>query len=393
MREFPDYHIEIECSQLTKTGESACGDYFEVKRIVNEKRCLAVLSDGLGSGIKANILASMTSTMALKFFSEEMDLSHAARIIMDTLPVCEERKISYSTFTAVDILFSGRTRIIEMDNPSFVHIRKGQVVKHEQKVIQSNNWPNRSMIYTEFDLVPEDRIIFFSDGVTQAGIGTQRWKFGWGGKNCAQFINNVIKVTPDISARKLASAVAKHAATLNPEGKCIDDISCAAVYFRKPRKMLLASGPPFHQDTDSSFARLVDGFRGRKAVCGGTTATILGRELNRRIKTDLKTISDRLPPLSEMDGVDLITEGILTLTEIAKYLENGMGNTDSEVVRKLTAMLMDSDIITFLVGTRVNEAHQDPNLPVDLEIRRNIIKRIMKALEEKYHKDVFHKYV
>lgn len=388
-----DYHIEVECFQLTKDGESVCGDYFEVRKIVNENRTLAVLSDGLGSGIKANLLSTITATMALKFFREDMNLSHASRIIMDTLPVCEERKISYATFTAVDIRHDGRVRIIEMDNPSFVHLRNGRVEKHESSVIESVNWPGRSMVYSEFQLAPEDRIVFVSDGVTQAGIGGQELPFGWGDDNLADFVSQAVERSPDVSAARLSSLVVKTALSKNAKSRCVDDTSCASIYFRRPRKTVMASGPPFHKESDAVMARLFDSFEGRKLICGGTTASILGRELKQDIEVDLSTVSQKLPPLSRMKGVEAITEGILTLTELCSYLESGLQLGVDQSVKTLGRVLMESDYILFLIGTRVNEAHQDPSLPVDLEIRRNVLKRIMKLLEEKFNKSVVYRYL
>lgn len=388
-----DYHIELECFQRTKDGESVCGDYFEVRKIVNENRTLAVLSDGLGSGIKASLLSTITATMALKFFSEDLDLSHASRIIMDTLPVCEERKISYATFTAVDIRHDGRVRIIEMDNPSFVHLRNGRVEKHSHSVIESVNWPGRAMICSEFQLAPEDRVVFVSDGVTQAGIGGERFPFGWGDDNLAEFVSEVVDRNPNISAARLSSMVVKTALSKNRKGKCIDDISCASVYFRRPRKTVVASGPPFHMESDAVMSRLFDSFEGRKVICGGTTATIIGRELGKEIEVDLTTTSTKLPPLSKMEGVEVITEGILTLTELCCYLESGMQTQVDQSIKALAKVLMESDFIWFLIGTRVNDAHQDPSLPVDLEIRRNVLKRIMKRLEEKFNKSVVYRYL
>lgn len=390
---YPDYHIEMACTQLVKTGESVCGDFFDLIKIENEKRTLGVLSDGLGSGIKANILSGLTTTMALRFFTEEMDLGRAAELIMDTLPICEERKISYATFTAVDIRFGGQTRIVEMENPHFVHIRQNQIMDHKAEVIHSNNWPDRAIHSYAFKLVPQDRLVFCSDGVTQAGIGSDAWPFGWGEAALSEFIQKSVAADPEISAKKLSSVIVRKAQSLNPQGRCIDDISCAVAYFRKPRKMLLVSGPPFHKESDEALANLVDGFRGKKVICGGTTANIISRIRGLEVKTDLTQSMGTLPPVSYMDGVDLITEGILTLTALANYLEADNPAVPPLAVRELAAMLMESDVITFLIGTRVNEAHQDPNLPVDLEIRRNILKRLMTCLKEKYHKEVFHKYV
>ena len=54
---------------------------------------------------------------------------------------------------------------------------------------------------------------------------------------------------------------------------------------------------------------------------------------------------------------------------------------------RLVELLLNSDIIHFLVGTRINEAHQDPNVPVELDLRRNIIRKIASLLETRYLKE------
>jgi hypothetical protein len=327
--------------------------------------------------------------MALKFVSRDMEILSSAEIIMDTLPVCEVRKISYATFTVVDVLASGRTRIIEMDNPPYIHLRNGKDLQWGRKTLASANWPDRKLNISEFKAVPGDRIIFFTDGVTQAGLGHSVSKFGWRREGCLEFIQGLVEREPDISARELSKAVVAQACTKNPGFSCIDDITCAVIYFRKPRRLRLLTGPPFKQERDREYAETVTRFNGRRIICGGTTATIISRELKREIITDMKLRGGGLPPTSEMKGVDLVTEGILTLTETARYLEGqGRFKEPPFAVKKIVEMFMESDIIEFIVGTRVNEAHQDPSLPVDLEIRRNIVKRIKASLENNYRKKV-----
>ena len=170
--------VELEASQWTKTGQAACGDDFRCVRIPNEKRTIAVLSDGLGSGIKANLMASMTATMALEFVRSNMDILQSAETIMDSLPVCEIRKISYATFTVFDMQLGGKTRVIEMDNPPFIHLRNLiDLPKNNVKELVSERWPDRKMKITEVTMAPGDRLIAFSDGVTQAGLGCPGWKF------------------------------------------------------------------------------------------------------------------------------------------------------------------------------------------------------------------------
>ena len=149
--------VELEASQWIKTGQAACGDDFRCVRIPNEKRTIAVLSDGLGSGIKANLMASMTSTMALEFVRSNMDILQSAEIIMDSLPVCEIRKISYATFTVFDMQLGGKTRVVEMDNPPFIHLRNLiDLPKNNVKELVSERWPDRKMKITEVSMAKPD---------------------------------------------------------------------------------------------------------------------------------------------------------------------------------------------------------------------------------------------
>ncbi|MCP3965072.1 MAG: SpoIIE family protein phosphatase [Lentisphaerae bacterium] len=385
--------IEIECCQRIKTGESVCGDDFRSIRLDDESRCISVLSDGLGSGIKDSLMASMTTSMVLRFVSRDMEIIPSAEIIMDTLPVCEVRKISYATFTVADILANDRVRIIEMDNPPYIHLRDGEDVQWEKQTVFSAAWPDRKLNLSKFKAVPGDRIIFFSDGVTQAGLGHSIAKFGWKRQGCLEFVQNIIKREPNISARDLSHSIVAQACTKNPGFSCIDDISCTVIYFRKPRHIRLLTGPPFRNDKDRDFAKTVLDFNGRSVICGGTTAGIVGRELNREVRTDLRLRGGGLPPISTMKGIDLVTEGILTLTETDRQLElDNRQQSAPLAAAKLIELLQESDVIEFIAGTRVNEAHQDPSLPVDLEIRRNIIKRLKTVLENKYMKKVTIKY-
>lgn len=165
-----DVFVEMECSQLFHDGEDVCGDDFLFERLEAENRHLAVLSDGLGSGIKANLLASMTTTMAMKFIRSDMDVLQSAEIIMDTLPVCEIRKISYATFTVFDLQIGGKSRIIEMDNPPFIHLRNNKDLQVKRQSMVSERWPDRRVQLAELYAITGDRLIAFSDGVTQAGL-------------------------------------------------------------------------------------------------------------------------------------------------------------------------------------------------------------------------------
>ena len=163
--------VEMECCQLCHEGEEVCGDDFLFERRNDENRHIAVLSDGLGSGIKANLLACMTTTMAMEFIRSDMDVLQSAEIIMDTLPVCEVRRISYATFTIFDLQIGGKSRVIEMDNPPFIHLRNNKDLQVSRQSMVSERWPDRRVKLAEFYAISGDRLIVFSDGVTQAGLG------------------------------------------------------------------------------------------------------------------------------------------------------------------------------------------------------------------------------
>lgn len=385
--------VEVHCTQRHKATEHICGDVFMTSKIGAENRIIAVLSDGLGSGVKANILSSVTATMALKFAAANRDILRASETIMDTLPVCQQRKISYATFSIVDCTLHDTTHVVEQGNPPYLLIRNGEVVDVKRRTLTTDRWRDRQLHVSEIQTQPEDRLIVFSDGVSQAGLGGGKWRLGWRVEGCAEFVKREVAANPTISARELAQKIVHEAEMKEPSQKAEDDISCAVFYFRQPRRCMVLSGPPFKQNRDSEIAFRLHDYKGQKVICGGTTANIVARELEREVYTTLPPRGATLPPISKVDGLDLVTEGILTLTRTAQYLEEKEGEFPLDPAGKLAEILVNSDQIEFLVGTRINEAHQDPSLPVDLEIRRNIIKRIAAALETKYLKETGTQYI
>lgn len=387
--------IEVESCQRAKHGQLISGDVFLSQKVKHEGRVVSVLSDGLGSGVKASVLASMTATMALKFAASAMDIRRSAEIIMDTLPICSVRKISYSTFTVVDMANTGETRIIEHGNPSFLLIRPSGEIHVEKTEVRPERWQDRVISYSNFVVQRGDRIIFFSDGITQAGMGEYRTPLGWGLQAVDKFVREKIDRYPEISARELSRLLVAKAEEVDGLS-AKDDITCGVVYFRSPRQLLVITGAPFNRAHDFNLARMAQRTAGRKVICGGTTANIIARLLNRKIEIDMRQqLHPRIPPSARMEGFDLVTEGTLTLGEVLRLLEEGFAPEEmqSNPAVRLAAMLLDSDIVKFAVGTRINEAHQDPNIPVELDLRRNIVKRISQLLESKHMKRVLIEYV
>jgi hypothetical protein len=391
-----DFYIEINSQQRNCDNERICGDVFIYRYIKEEDRVIAVLSDGMGHGVKANILATLTSTMALNFTREHKDIDKIAEIIMNTLPVCSERKISYSTFTIIDIESDGKTTILEFDNPSAIVLRGSGIFEPDWNIVKLEKGKHSGKTLKKCTFYPfkEDRIIICSDGVSQSGMGSADYPFGWERDNVASYASSLVAGENSVSANTLAGKIVT-IAHKNDGYRAKDDISCAVIYFRDPRKLLLCTGPPYEKEKDAELASRVREFNGKVILCGGTTADIVARELNRAVVDELIFEDPDLPPESFIQGIDLVTEGILTLQKVNEILKSynnsvrlGKGPAD-----KIVRLFMESDEIQFIIGTRINIAHQDPNLPVELEIRRTVVKRIARLLEEKWLKKVTLEYI
>ncbi|MCY1151418.1 MAG: SpoIIE family protein phosphatase [Sphaerochaetaceae bacterium] len=396
-----DIFIDIDYSQIYKFGQKIGGDVFLQKRNPERNQIVAVLSDGLGSGVKANVLASLTANMAKKLSFSPMDLKHSANIIMDTLPVCKERKISYSTFSIADIRYNAlnsniRVNFLEYDNPHALFFRDSTNIDWEGDVTildREKAFKKEEIVHNVFNLRVGDRIIIISDGVTQAGLGASR-SLGWRLNGVKQYISDILKDSPSISSRALTKQIVNKALSLDGLASK-DDITCCCIYIRKPRRTLIVTGPPFLKESDDLLCQKIKDFKGKKIISGGTTALIVSKHLNKKIKVDLSTWSKDVPPSSTMDGMDLVTEGMLTLSKVVYTLEKKIPLVElaNDAVKKYIELILDSDQVHFLVGTKINEAHQDPSIPVEIGIRRTLIERLRKTLEENYLKETSIEYI
>lgn len=380
--------IDIDFCQQPKHGQRVSGDVFLSRKIKEEGRTVSVLSDGLGSGVKASVLANLTATMALRYTSAFVDLRKSAQTIMDTLPICEQRRISYSTFTILDLDEEGHARAIEHGNPPLLVLRGIRPLPLPGADITLERWKERVIRYCEFHLQLGDRIVFYTDGVNQSGMGRRGLPLGWGNEKVVEFLGDQIDREPEISAQLLSRRLLDRALE-NDARLAKDDISCCVVHCRRPQRLLVITGPPFHRERDPELAGILAAFPGRKAICGGTTATILSRQLGRPVTMSLGDFDPHTPPGSQMEGVDLVTEGTLTLARTAELLEAGnLGESGrTNPASDLAALMLEHDIVEFVVGTRINEAHQDPNVPIELDLRRNIVRRIIATLEARYVKE------
>jgi hypothetical protein len=382
------FFIEVACQQKSHHEARVCGDVFLTKRIREEGRIIAVLSDGMGHGIRATLPATLTATLAVNLLTAGKDIPKLAALIMDTLPVDSIRQMSYATFTILDISDDGEVMILEYDNPQTLIFRG--TIPFEPAwncVVLEGKHSGKEILTTRFTARKEDRIVFCSDGVVQSGLGGENLPSGWGAADYRQFLRESIREDHEISAAELSQKVINRA-NLNDGFHPNDDISCGVIYFREPRRLMICTGPPVNEADDAMFAGILKEFPGKKIISGASTADLIAREWQETI-TDSQVITDPgLPPVSRMEGVDLITEGILTLSKTSELLkqytsDTRLGKGPADGIIKL---ILESDSIDFLVGTRINEAHQDPTLPMELELRRTVVHRIARTLEEKFLK-------
>src|SRR5512145_780201 len=392
-----DFFVEVDYQQKSYEGQRICGDIFLSSKVKEENRIVVVLSDGMGHGVKASILATLTATMAVNFTKEHKEPEKTAEIIMKTLPECSERRMNYSTFTIIDIEQSKKVTILEYDNPECMVIRDRKIFKPaDSKTITLNGDANctKKIRVCTFTPLKGDRILFCTDGITQSGLGTPRFPFGWGMDNVARFAIDMIKQYPQISARNLSGKIL-NMAYRNDGFQSKDDSTCGIIYFREPRELLICTGPPYNKEDDVKLAEEVNNFNGKKIVMGATTGDIISRELNLKIEDVFKFEDPELPPINVMEGIDLFTEGILTLNKVEKILKayNPNYKLAHGPADEIIKLILESDAIKIIIGTRINIAHQDPHLPVELEIRRTVVNRIAQLLEEKLLKKVVVNYI
>ncbi len=393
----PNYHVEIDVQQKRPKGEIACGDVFQSNIIREEGRTILVLSDGIGHGIKASVLATLTVTMALNYTRFHTKPEVAAKIIMDALPKSSDGKENYATFTIIELETDGYVRIINYDNPPVLIIRNGKIFQPKEYELKIRGEENLGKLLRcrEFTALKEDRIIFMSDGVPQSGLGNKRFPLGWGIEKIEEFALGQADRMPQISATKLARKIINQA-VMNDNFSVKDDTTCGVIYFREPRKFMLITGPPFYKIKDYDFVGRIQDFKGKKIICGGTTAEIIARELDLEVNImhSAKNL-DSLPPVAKMEGFEMVTEGILTLGRVEEILENYNSDTrlDDGPPDQVVKLLLQHDSIDIIVGTRINWAHQDPEQPLELELRKFVVRRIVKILVNKFFKKVEVEYV
>ncbi len=372
--------FDIYDLSLNKKGEELCGD--KVKFLKTEDKTTIVLSDGLGSGVKANILATLTTEILITMLNADVPLEDVIETVIGTLPICQVRKIAYATFTIIQIdNKTNKFKVINFDNPPVFYLKKGRVINIKKK---SEKILGKEIIISEGYLEKGDFLGAASDGVLYAGLGALL-NFGWGWDNVSKYIEGVL-IRDANTARTIVQNVIRETHSLY-QGQIGDDATFVGVYVRRRNPLMIFTGPPLDPSKDYEYVERLVRFNGRKVVCGGTTGNIVASYLGEEIDMDISTIRPDLPPIGKLSEIDLVTEGILTISKSLEVLRNSNCDIDRLPIDKNGAVLLANEIlmadsIFFLVGQQINEFYQNPLLPKNISIRRSLVEELIKFLRE-----------
>ncbi|MGK7921864.1 MAG: SpoIIE family protein phosphatase, partial [Trichodesmium sp.] len=307
--------LDIYNLSLNKKGEELCGDQVKFRKAENKN--IVVLSDGLGSGVKANILATLTTEILINMLNtEDISLEEVIETVIGTLPICQVRKIAYATFTVIQINpKNNKFLVINFDNPPVFYLKKGKLIKLEAR---TEKILDKKITFSEGKLDKGDFLGAISDGVLYAGLGVSL-NFGWGWDNIAKHIEGLF-INHTHTARNIVQNVIKKTHNLYG-GKIGDDASFVGIYVRKRNPVMIFTGPPLDENRDFEYVEKLLDFRGRRVVCGGTTGNIVASFLGETIEMDITTMTKEMPPIGKLSGIDLVTEGILTISKCTEILQ------------------------------------------------------------------------
>ncbi|MEC9484886.1 MAG: SpoIIE family protein phosphatase [Candidatus Izemoplasma sp.] len=376
-----NHFIDISVDAVNKYKEELCGDHVEISH--NDYSHIVVLSDGLGSGVKANILSTLTSTIASTMLKLGSNIFDVLETLETTLPVCQVRKLAYSTFTIVQIFHDGNVYIIEFDNPKIVYIRDHQRLALDEKKV---TFKDKTITEYHTTFQKGDLICLFSDGVIHTGIG-KHIDLGWHHKEVVKVLLTESK--KQHTAKGITQNIIDICQTFN-DYKAGDDTTVVVIKIRDVEPVTLFTGPPDNPDYDKKIINDLVKAPGKKIICGGTAAQIYAKLRNKTIDTNIKDTDSDIPPYAKIDGIDLVTEGIITLYKTIELIEayqthnfNPSYLMQNNGASKLANILINHCThLTVLIGNNANPAHQNPYFPSELSHKWKAINKL--SLIKKY---------
>ncbi len=374
---------EIGYKSINHYGEQLCGDHVDIVE-PDQNSTVIVLSDGLGSGVKASILSTLTSKIISTMLAEGLSIEECVETIAATLPVCSVRGVAYSTFTIMHLKNNQTIEIIQYDNPQVILIRNEQNYQYSTTEL---NIGGKKILRSVIKLQEGDVFIAMSDGCPHAGIGTA-YNFGWKREDIISFMEMLVPA--GYTAKNLSTMLVDECNKLygNEPG---DDATACVVKIRKREPMNLLFGPPSNRDDSDRMMSLFFSKEGKHIICGGTTSSIAAKYLGKPLKASLTFEQSDVPPIAEIEGVDLVTEGVITVNRVLEYAKDYLGenklyekwsfNRDgASLISRL--LFEEATDINFYVGRAVNPAHQNPDLPINFNIKMNLVEDLSKCLKK-----------
>jgi len=363
-----DYFIDIAVDSLNKHNEELCGDHVEIAQ--NDYSKIIVLSDGLGSGVKANILSTLTSNIAITMLRLGSNIIEVLETLEKTLPECKVRGLAYSTFTIIQLFDDGKVYIVEFDNPQVVYIRNGELLD-----LDTRNIKFKDKKITEYTTTFQkgDVISAFSDGVVHTGIGKYIY-LGWQWEEAVRVLKN--KSLKEKNAKAISKEIIDICNVFSGYEPG-DDTTCVVIKIRDRENVALFSGPPKEKETDQKIVKNLLRTIGKKVVCGGTAANICARYMNEEIQTNFESLSPNIPPYAIINGLDLVTEGVLTINRTIEIInEYKREDFNLNILKenngssKLADLLINECThLSLHIGNAINPAHQNPFFPDELNIK------------------------
>lgn len=378
-----DLCADIGYKSINHVGEQLCGDHVEVIER-DDNSTVIVLADGLGSGVKASILSTLTSKILSTMVSEGISVEECVETIAATLPVCSVRGVAYSTFTIIHLIDNQLAELIQYDNPHIIMIRDEHVYEYPKNEIMIGG---KKIYKSLINLQENDIFIAMSDGCPHAGIG-MAYNFGWKREDIAAFMETFASV--GYTAKNLSTILVDECNRLYGE-KPGDDATACVVRIRKRVPMNMLFGPPSNRDDADRMMSLFFSKEGKHIICGGTTSSIAAKYLRKPLRPSLTFEAADVPPIAELEGVDLVTEGVITVNKVVEYAKDYLGENlhyDHWSVKRDGASLIcrllfeEATDINFYVGRAVNPAHQNPDLPINFNIKMNLVEELSKSLKQ-----------
>ncbi|MBQ8209342.1 MAG: SpoIIE family protein phosphatase [Clostridia bacterium] len=378
-----DLCADIGYKSINHHGEELCGDHVDIVEPSDDSTVI-VLSDGLGSGVKASILSTLTSKIISTMLAEGLSLEECVETIAATLPVCSVRGVAYSTFTIIHLKNNQTAELIQYDNPHAIIIRDEKNWDYPKTEM---NIGGKKIFKSIIKLQENDIFIAMSDGCPHAGIGTA-YNFGWRREDIISFMETLSHV--GYTAKTLSTMLVDECDKLYGH-KPGDDATACVVWVRKREPMNMLFGPPSNRDDADRMMSLFFSKEGKHIICGGTTSSIAAKFLRKPLKPTLNFEQSDVPPIAELEGVDLVTEGVITVNKVLEYAKDYLGENkhyEHWSFKKDGASLIcrllfeEATDINFYVGRAINPAHQNPDLPINFNIKMNLVEELSKCLKQ-----------